>query len=413
MCVSLSHSNRVNSPFISYSQISAIATDSTAATLTPVSGYLSFQDGDREFGITITTVDDSTPEPSTFFTLQLTGSNGGSRVEPTASSAAVTGKHLYHLYSQSNNLELKLYNQSHTFSLLYTVLKSDAANGVFGFEASSLANSIDETAQVSLAVQRLRGDYGRVTLHWEIRDTATDAIASNDFEDATGTLEFSEGNRQETLVVRPLDETDPELDEIFAIYLTDAVSNDGFASSTPTSGASIDSSLRRSNLTVTENDYPYGLLQFSTSLPPATGLIPAATMTPELAVRESAGTVTVYIVRAQGTLGTISAEYLTTDGTASGTGVNPDYVSTAGSVEFGPNDRYVSVEITLTDDATPELEKEFYLSLTNPAGGIIIHRLYGECFISMCLPPHSLPHYRSRCARALHWQKHHDQNSPE
>lgn len=250
-----------------------------------------------------------------------------------------------------------------------TVLKSDAANGVFGFDSSSLSNSIEETNTVSLMVQRLRGDYGSVTVYWEIRDLATNTIASNDFDTATGTLEFADSDREETLVLQPTNEIEPELDEMFAIFLTDAVSNDGFTSSSPTSGASIDPTLERSNLTVTENDYPYGLLQFSTSLPPSAGLIPAASSMPELAVRESAGTVTIFIVRAQGTLGTISVEYLTSDGSATGAGVSPDYVSTAGSAEFGPNDRQVSVEIDLVDDAVPEREKVFYVRLTNPAGG--------------------------------------------
>lgn len=74
-----------------YSQISAIATDDTALSLTPISGYLSYQDRETEYAITITTVDDLIPEPSAFFRLQLTNSNGGSRIESTASFATVTG----------------------------------------------------------------------------------------------------------------------------------------------------------------------------------------------------------------------------------------------------------------------------------------------------------------------------------
>ena len=251
----------------------------------------------------------------------------------------------------------------------YTVLKSDAANGVFGFDSSSLSNTIAESGSVSLTVQRLQGDYGSVTLHWEIREAATAFLASSDFNPASGSLEFSEGDRQEVLAVQPSDETVPELDEEFTVLLVEAVSNDGYSSSTPTSGASIDPSLERSNLTVTENDYPYGLLQFSTSPPPAAGIIPATTTTPELEVRESDGTFTVYIVRAQGNLGTISAEYLTTDGTATSVGANPDYNSEAGTAEFGPDDRQVSMELSLVDDATPELGKVFYVNLTNPTGG--------------------------------------------
>ena len=208
-----------------------------------------------------------------------------------------------------------------------------------------------------------------MTVYWEIREAIVNEVASSDFNPASGILEFAEGDRQGVLSIQPIDETLPELDETFSVVLTEAVSNDGFTSSTPTSGAYIDTSLNLSHLTVSENDHPYGLLQFSITPPPPAGIIPAATTMPELLVRESAGTATVYIVRAQGNIGTVNAEYLTSDGTATSVGVNPDYESTAGSVEFGPDDRHVSVELNLVDDATPELERVFYVNLTNPAGG--------------------------------------------
>ena len=74
-----------------FSQISAIGTDATASVLTPISGYLTFEEGDRESGITVSTVDDLIPEPSTAFTLQLTNSDGGSCIDTSSNSATVTG----------------------------------------------------------------------------------------------------------------------------------------------------------------------------------------------------------------------------------------------------------------------------------------------------------------------------------
>ena len=76
----------------SLSQVSAISTDEAASSLTPISGYLSYSDGAIITGVTLTTKDDLVPEPSAVFTLQLTTSDGGSRIEPTASSASVTGQ---------------------------------------------------------------------------------------------------------------------------------------------------------------------------------------------------------------------------------------------------------------------------------------------------------------------------------
>ena len=84
------------------SQISAIATDTVASSLSPISGSLSYYDGATERGITISTVDDLIPEPSTVFSLQLTSSNGGSRISSTASIASVTGKQTnMHVHTQT------------------------------------------------------------------------------------------------------------------------------------------------------------------------------------------------------------------------------------------------------------------------------------------------------------------------
>ena len=59
------------------------------------------------------------------------------------------------------------------------------------------------------------------------------------------------------------DENTPELDEVFQISLTSAVSDDGLVGSTDTSGASLDPARQTSQLVIAENDYPYGLLQFA------------------------------------------------------------------------------------------------------------------------------------------------------
>ena len=195
-------------------------------------------------------------------------------------------------------------------------------------------------------------------------------LASEDFSPATGQLVFSEGDVQQVLTIEPVDELVPELSEDFVVLLVSATANDNQTSSTPTSGASIDSSLNESTLTVEENDFPYGLLQFVTT-PPAPGeqILPAMSM-PQLYVDESDGEILVYVVRAQGNLGTVSVEYFTQDGSASSTGVEPDYNAGAGDLEFGPDDRVLSFSLTLLDDEEPELGKVFFVNLTNPMGGM-------------------------------------------
>lgn len=59
------------------------------------------------------------------------------------------------------------------------------------------------------------------------------------------------------------------MEEKFEIRLVNATSDDNLSGTTNTSGASIDVANSKSTVTVKENDYPYGLLQFSESeIPP-------------------------------------------------------------------------------------------------------------------------------------------------
>ena len=83
------------------------------------------------------------------------------------------------------------------------------------------------------------------------------------------------------------DENLPELEERFVIQLINATSDDGSSGTTNVSGASIDLANSRSTVVVRENDFPYGLLQFSESeIPPLPDdpLIPPATERPTVRV---------------------------------------------------------------------------------------------------------------------------------
>ena len=78
----------------------------------------------------------------------------------------------------------------------------------------------------------------------------------------------------------------PELTEYFDVTLVRVVSSDGLVGSTNTSGASIDPEHAVANISVQENDFPYGLLQFSTGPAPAPNdpTIPAATTSPQVSL---------------------------------------------------------------------------------------------------------------------------------
>lgn len=60
----------------------------------------------------------------------------------------------------------------------------------------------------------------------------------------------------------------PEPEEVFEIRLINVTTEDSIESTTNMSGASIEPTARSSVVTVKENDFLSGLLQFSTSLVP-------------------------------------------------------------------------------------------------------------------------------------------------
>ena len=323
-----------NSFFLS--QVSTLTNDLAALSITPISGYLTYAPRVTIATISASTIDDDMPEPSQQFTIQLANTAGGARINPSSSTATLN------------------------------ILKSDSSNGVFGFDPSSVTMTTSEGARLSFLITRSEGTFGGVSVYWEIRQSGV--TASLDFAPYEGQVDFVESQLNGTFEVMVVDELVPELQEDFIVVLTSAVANDNQTSSTPLSGASIDPASNQASVHVTENDSPYGLLQFVTS-PPLPGVtITPATQPPELFVEESIGMVTVYVVRAQGRLGDASVEYVTSEGSAVSGGGSPDFVPTAGTLGFSGDMLVQVVNVTVLDNQLPELQKTFYVNLTNPSG---------------------------------------------
>lgn len=335
-------------------QIEVISSDAVASSLSPISGNISYSAGTNLATLTISSIDDTTPEPSELFILSLTNVAGGARLNTAQDTSVIT------------------------------LLKSDASNGIFGFASDSATSIIDEPGMATLAVNRSSGTFDRVTVAWEVREAASGVVATPDFSPVSGRIVFEDGEDLQTFTITTFDENVPELNEDFVVVLTSAVSNDSETSSTPLSGASIDPTRSQAMVTVTENDSPYGVLQFS-AVPIAPGqAVPLATVMPELVVGESDGSVTVYVVRAQGTEGTVTVEYFTSDDSATNLGHEPDYVSNAGQLSFGPGVTVQSFSVMLVDDTDPELAKTFFVNLTNPQGGKNTIPIIRSAFIIIC-----------------------------
>ncbi|XP_036081242.1 adhesion G-protein coupled receptor V1 isoform X3 [Rousettus aegyptiacus] len=307
----------------------------------PVSGYLEFRQGETNKSFIISARDDNEEEGEELFILKLVSVCGGARISEENTTARLI------------------------------VQKSDNANGLFGFTGTCIPEIAEEGSTISCVVERTRGALDYVQVFYTISQIESDGInyLVDDFANASGTITFLPWQRSEVLNMYVLDDDIPELNEYFRVTLVSAIPGDGKLGSTPTSGASIDPEKETTDITIKASDHPYGLLQFSTGLPPQPEdamTLPASSV-PQVTVQEEDGEVRLLVVRAQGLLGRVMVEFRTVSLTA----FSPeDYQSVAGTLEFQPGERYKYISVNITDNSIPELEKSFKVELLNLEGGV-------------------------------------------
>ncbi|KAL2779432.1 adhesion G-protein coupled receptor V1 precursor [Daubentonia madagascariensis] len=309
--------------------------------LHPISGYLEFRQGETNKSFIVSARDDNEEEGEELFFLRLVSVYGGARISEENTTARLV------------------------------IQKSDNANGLFGFTGACIPEIAEEGSTVSCVVERTRGALGYVHVFYTISQIESDGVnyLVDDFANASGTITFLPWQRSEVLNLYVLDDDIPELNEYFRVTLVSAIPGDGKLGSTPTSGASIDPEKETTDITIKASDHPYGLLQFSTGLPPQPEdpmTLPANSV-PHVTVQEEDGEVRLLIVRAQGLLGRVTAQFRTVSLSA----FSPeDYQSVAGTLEFQPGERYKYISINITDNSIPELEKSFKVELLNLEGGV-------------------------------------------
>lgn len=79
--------------------------------------------------------------------------------------------------------------------MFVSVLKSDNANGLFGFQSINPI-AIQESSNVTVTIQRTRGTFGSATVSWSVYKDLSSVLASNDFLMASGTVGFANGESQ-------------------------------------------------------------------------------------------------------------------------------------------------------------------------------------------------------------------------
>ncbi|XP_028269622.1 adhesion G-protein coupled receptor V1 [Parambassis ranga] len=315
------------------SHIHELHTQPPKTDLRNISGYLRYQQDERQKSFVVEVRDDNEEEGEEVFYLQLVAVRGGARLPFPRPTAALR------------------------------VMKSDNANGLFGFTGACIPDSTDEGSTISCVIERMRGSLDHVYVNYTVTQQDSHTLAHQDFVNATGAVLFMPGQRSEVLNLWVLDDNLPELAESFQITLVSAESGDGKPGSTPTSGASIDTNNSVNTVTITASDHPYGLLQFQPR-PPEEGLIVPALEPAHITVNEEDGQIRLPVARAQGLLGRVMVGYRTTPFTASSP---EDY---EGMLDFLPGERLKFITVTVVDNPVPELDKIFRVELYNPDGGV-------------------------------------------
>ncbi|KAM6148616.1 adhesion G-protein coupled receptor V1 [Erethizon dorsatum] len=309
--------------------------------LHPISGYLEFRQGETNKSFIVSARDDNEEEGEELFFLKLVSVCGGAHISEENTTARLI------------------------------IQKSDNANGLFGFTGACIPEIAEEGSTISCVVERTRGALDYVHVFYTISQIESEGsnYLVDDFANVSGAVTFLPRQRSEVLNIYVLDDDIPELNEYFRVTLVSAVPGDGKLGSTPTSGASIDPEKETTDITIQASDHPYGLLQFSTEPPPRPedAMSLPTSSEPHLTVREEDGEVKLLVVRAQGLLGRVTAEFRTVSLTASSP---EDFQSAAGTLVFEPGERYKYVFVNITDNSIPELEKSFKVELLNLEGGV-------------------------------------------
>ena len=218
-----------------------------------------------------------------------------------------------------------------------TLIDDHHASGTFSFSATSYTAN-GQTAPV--AVTRTNGTYGLVSLSYATTTNNSTAAANSDYVPTTGTITFQPADTTRSFAVQLLNTNyTSSLEKYVNLVL--------FNLNPPVNGlASL--GLTNSILRIINPNFQ-GFLGFNTNVYPAA---------------ISAGSVNVTVARTVGSLGTLTVQYATTNGTATN-GI--DYVGSTNTLSWTSGDVSPrTVNIPLLNNHAIGGSKQFGLALSNP-----------------------------------------------
>ncbi len=230
-------------------------------------------------------------------------------------------------------------NGGHNTSAQQTFNLNVLEGGSLQFSFSSYSIS-ESSASVDITVNRTGGSAGEARVDYATNNGA--AIAGQDYTAASGTLIFPGGVTTKTFTVSILNDTLDETNEPLGLKLSNAAG-------TGSLGIPNDVSLL-----IFDDDPTPGLRINDVTVTEGAGGATNAVFTVTLSAASSF---------------TVTANYATADGSAVG---SSDYQPASGQVTFNPGDLSKTISVTINGDATPEVNENFFVNLSNPGSAFFI-----------------------------------------
>ena len=277
-------------------------TATAGSDFTSTEGTLRFEPGDREEKIAVPTLEDDTPEETEAFTVRLNDPEHATVKDGTATARIIDR------------------------GSLPTLAITDAAPVAEGDTAEFVVTLSPASEQP-------------VTVAFTTEDGS--AVDGSDYTAKAGTLRFEAGDKNKTITVSTVDDSEPEETETFTVKLN-GPSGATLADDTGTG-------------TITDNDGG-GVVS-----------LPAVSITDAPPVTEGdTAEFAVTLSRASGQAVTVA--FATADGTAR---VGTDYTRTAGALRFEPGVTAQTIQVRVLDDEILEQTEHFTVELSDPAGATL------------------------------------------
>jgi hypothetical protein len=201
---------------------------------------------------------------------------------------------------------------------------------------SAVYSASEDAGQIIVLVVRTNGNAGNASVNFATRDGS--ALVGQDYLATNFTLSFTNGQSIQTVVIPLINDNILENNETFEVVLSQP---SGLTLSSPTNAT----------LEIQNDDITIG---FVTNI---------------FGVSEKAGTAAISVVRLGATNLSVSVDFSTSDGSATG---GLDYTPTYASLTFAPGQILKTVNVTLLHDDVDEFEEDVQLSLLSPSAGVTL-----------------------------------------